>query len=98
MEPSQAPHFPETLIIEAAAQAALILYCLIRKSFKENYKKFFVGKVDCRFQNNVFVGDKLIIKSYASKIMNVGGFSDIEIQVKNHKVSEILLFFSVKNE
>ena len=88
--------FPETLLIEAAAQAALILYHLSKIKEGEKHPRYILGKLQAEFKTAVFVGDQLEIKAYATKLLYTGGYSDVEITVKSSFVSKMLLIFGVE--
>ena len=88
--------FPETLLIEAAAQAALILYHLSKIKEGEKHPRYILGKLQAEFKTAVFVGDQLEIKAYATKLLYTGGYSDVEITVNSSFVSKMLLIFGVE--
>jgi len=95
-QPCQTGAFPETLLIEAAAQAALILYHLSKIKEGEKHPRYILGKLQAEFKTAVFVGDQLEIKAYATKLLYTGGYSDVEITVKSSFVSKMLLIFGVE--
>jgi 3-hydroxymyristoyl/3-hydroxydecanoyl-(acyl carrier protein) dehydratase len=90
--------FPETLLIEAASQAALVLYHL--NKIKENGKrpKYVLGKVKADFDEAVLIGDQLEIKAFANKMLDTGGYSDIDITKKGEKIAHIEIIYSVIRE
>jgi len=95
-QPCQTGVFPETLLIEAAAQAALILYHLSKIKEGEKHPRYILGKLQAEFKTAVFVGDQLEIKAYATKLLYTGGYSDVEITVNSSFVSKMLLIFGVE--
>src|SRR3990167_6338247 len=62
--------FPETLLIEAAAQAGLILYHLSVSD--QDASQYFFGKLTGSFENDAKVGDLLIIKVNIKKVLKSG--------------------------
>ena len=88
--------FPETLLIEAAAQAALILYHLTKIKEGEKRPKYILGRFQAEFGRAVFIGEQLEIKAYATKLLDIGGYSDVEITVNSSFVSKMLLTFGVE--
>jgi len=90
--------FPETLIIEAAAQTALILYHIIkiRKTKKSVFYR--MGKLKTIFKLPVTVGDQLIICANASKLLDDGGYSKIKISVANRQIANMELYYSVEDQ
>ena len=95
-QPCQTGVFPETLLIEAAAQAALILYHLSKIKEGEKHPRYILGKLQAEFKTAVFVGDQLEIKAYATKLLYTGGYRDVEITVNSSFVSKMLLIFGVE--
>ncbi len=89
----QTQHYPETLLIEAAAQAALVLYRFNQKAISA--KPAFIGKVKADFFSSVNLGDQMAIHVKSSRIFGTGGFSDVEVLVKNEKKADITAFYSV---
>jgi 3-hydroxyacyl-[acyl-carrier-protein] dehydratase len=97
-------HFPEkaimpgAAIIEAMAQASIILFAAQKR--KENTKTpfYYMGSVKARFYHPVVPGDQLRIKVVNVKSMPAGAYVSGEAFVEDKKVSEAELVFSVKDE
>ena len=98
-------HFPEkaimpgALIIEAMAQASIILFATSEK--KENTGKmplYYFGSVKARFLHPAVPGDQLRISVENVKTLPTGAYITGEAFVENKKVAEADLVFSVKNE
>lgn len=98
-----AGHFPEkpimpgVLIIEAMAQAAIMLFY---KSGDINPKKmsYYLGSVKVRFLNPVFPGDQLKITVEPIKIVSGAGIVNALATVVDNEVAKGELSFSVKEE
>ena len=88
--------FPQALLIEAAAQAAIVLYH-VSKVKKGPRPQYFLGKVEAEFFSPVEVGDQLQIKASSGKMMQTGGYSDITIESENKKSCVIRIFYSTKS-
>lgn len=86
-------HYPETLLIEAAAQAALVLYKVNQPDSPA--KPAFIGKVKADFFSPVNVGDQVSIAVKSSRIFGNGGFSDVEVLVNEEKKADITAFYSI---
>lgn len=86
-------HYPETLLIEAAAQAALVLYKVGKST---DAKLAFIGKVKAEFFSPVYVGDQVNVHVKSTRSFGPGGYSDVEILVAEDKRAEITAFFSIK--
>ncbi len=91
---SEGCSFPETLILEAASQAALVLYH-ISKNKDGEHPQYFLGRMSADFLKPVVTGDQLQIKASA-KMLEMGGYSDIEISVNGQTVTNLEIVYSVK--
>ena len=87
--------FPETLLIEAAAQAALILYHLSKIKEGQKHPKYILGKAKAEFQQSVAAGDQLRIFALANKMLDTGGYSDIQLSNCDKDVAHIEIVYSV---
>lgn len=87
--------YPETLLIEAAAQAALVLYHVTKCNNDNVLLKYILGRIKVRFINTVIIGTQIKIIAYATKIIEAGGLSNIEIVSGKKKYAELTLVFSV---
>jgi len=94
-EPGQFDHFPETLIIEAAAQAALVLYHIIKVHKTVRKVSYRIGKINFNFFEKVMIGEQIEIRAFVVKILNNGGFSKILIKNSAKKVANVDLYYSV---
>ncbi|MCK5216033.1 MAG: hypothetical protein KAR05_11855, partial [Candidatus Omnitrophica bacterium] len=86
--------FPENLLIEAAAQAALILYHVTKVKEGET-PLFFLRKVNAEFKHPVYVGDQLALNVQAGKIMKTAGYAEVSVDVDKKNVAEIGVFFGI---
>src|SRR5436190_591770 len=78
-------NFPEVLVIEAAAQAALVLYHLTK--VKDGPRpRYVLGRANSEFFNQIQVGDQLTFKVTAGKMLATGGYSNIQVSRKEEKV------------
>lgn len=92
VEASGTSVFPETLLLEAAAQAAILLnYKRGEKSAQKS--KYFLGKTTAEFFRPVVAGDRLLIKAAAGKIMKDGGYINSVITVNDEKVAEVEIIY-----
>ena len=87
--------FPEVLLIEAAAQAALVLYHVSK--VKDRPKpRYVLGRVHSEFTRPVEVGDQIQFAVSAGKMLDSGGYSNIDILRHKEKVSQVEIFYSAK--
>ena len=98
-------HFPEkavmpgATIIEAMAQAAIVLFAFGKKQGAGEAKPlYYFGSVKARFLGMVVPGDQLIIKVESVKSLPTGAFVSGEAFVGDKKVTEAELVFSVKHD
>lgn len=98
-------HFPDkaimpgAAIIEAMAQASIILFAAREK--QDDDKKvplYYFGSVKARFYHPVVPGDQLRIKVVNIKSLATGAYVSGEAFVEEKKVSEAELVFSVQDE
>jgi len=98
-------HFPEkaimpgAAIIEAMAQASIVLFASARKRDEgDKIPIYYFGSVKARFHHPVVPGDQLRIKMVNVKTLPTGAYVSGEAFVEDKKVSEAELVFSVKDE
>ena len=89
-------HYPEALLIEAAAQAALVLYHLIK--FKDDGRqfKYSLGKIEANLTRFLLPPARIQFHANANKILDVGGFSEIKIFDDSGSVGWCEIFYSVR--
>lgn len=90
--------FPETLLIEAAAQAALVLYHVSKVKPQEKQPKYFLGRVNGEFLKSILEGDQITFLAFANKMLDNGGYSEVEISVKSVVIAKIEVIYSVKRQ
>ncbi len=98
-------HFPDkaimpgALILEAMAQAAIILFAT-GKEIQEAGKKpiYYFGSAKARFLHPAVPGDQLKIRVENVKSLPTGAYVSGEAFVDDKKITEAELVFSVKNE
>ncbi|MCR4336861.1 MAG: hypothetical protein NUV91_03550, partial [Candidatus Omnitrophica bacterium] len=86
--------FPETLVIEAAAQAALILYYVSRSSKKICFK-YVLGRIKAEFFSAVEIGKELKLNVLASKMLERQGYMDILIKDQYQEIASIEIIYKV---
>lgn len=83
---------PAVLIVEAMAQAGIILY---RKIFNNN-KTVYLGAVKARFFDSVFPGSQLRIEVKPVKMVSNAGIISGEVFIGSVKVAQAEVSFSAK--
>ncbi len=100
-EPFFTGHFPNekimpgVLIVEAMAQAGCI-YFYYSKNMQGKDLVYYLAKVSSKFFAPVVPGDQLKIDVTTLKLMSKAGFLKIQAYVKDKKVAEAEIGFSVK--
>ena len=93
-QPCQTGVFPETLLIEAAAQAAILFYRL-NKAQQDPQSKIFLGRAKAEFLKPVHVGDQLKLKTATYKMLETSGYMDIHASVNETDVANLEIMYSV---
>ncbi len=86
---------PGVLILEAMAQAAIILYAKSKHVDKKSTRYYF-AKADIKFKAPVVPGDQLFIEIEAEKMLTSGGIVNAIAKVADKVVAEAVIGFSVK--
>jgi len=103
-EPFFAGHFPDfaimpgVLIVEALAQASIILF---KKSFDTEQNKdkvFLLASVNVRFSKPVFPGDQLILEVDIEKVISSAAIVKGVAKVGDKVVAKATLSFGVANK
>ena len=90
----ETPVFPEVLLIEAAAQAALVLYHVSK--IKSGPKpRYVLGRAKAEFHDFLLVGDNLRILAFADKMLDTGGYSTINLSKGSRIIGKITIIYSV---
>lgn len=90
------PVMPGVLIIEAMAQASIILFALLKPEIANTHPDYFLGRVESKFLKPVKVGDRLILKIFGQKVLNNAGIVKAQALVDEKIVSEAQIVFGVK--
>jgi 3-hydroxyacyl-[acyl-carrier-protein] dehydratase len=103
-EPFFAGHFPDfaimpgVLIVEALAQASIILF---KKSFDTEHNKdkvFLLASVNVRFSKPAFPGDQLILEVDIEKVISSAAIVKGVAKVGDKVVAKATLSFGVANK
>ncbi|MCX5680927.1 MAG: hypothetical protein NT079_01360, partial [Candidatus Omnitrophica bacterium] len=87
--------FPQTLLVEAAAQAAIVLYH-VSKNLPEEYPDYIAGKMHCRLESPVYIGSELIINVRIGNFLRSGGYVFVFVEAESKEALSMEFFFSVK--
>jgi 3-hydroxyacyl-[acyl-carrier-protein] dehydratase len=93
------PIMPGVLIIEAMAQASIILFYLSKTEVAKSHPNYYLGKVKAEFVSPVYPGDKLIVEASKVKFLDYAAITDTLARVDDKVVAKANLVFSIqKNE
>lgn len=87
--------FPETLIIEAAAQAALSFLNLSKEHLAKERGRFVLGKTKSEFYHSIYIGDQINFKTGAYKFAQNNGYIDISAFRADEKIADVTIFYSI---
>jgi 3-hydroxyacyl-[acyl-carrier-protein] dehydratase len=90
------PIMPGVLIIEAMAQASIILFFVDKPKIAKAHPDYYLGKVKAEFLAPVYPGDRLIIETEKVKILDYAAITDTIVKVDNKIVAKANLVFSIK--
>ncbi len=90
------PVMPGVLIIEAMAQASIILYSVCKPEIAKTHPNYYLGKAKAEFLSPVFPCDKLVLEVKSVKIVDEAGVVDALARVGEKIVAKANLVFSVK--
>ena len=89
------PVMPGTLILEAMAQASILLYHSGYKDILKGVPEYYLGTVKTRFLHPVYPGDQLKLVAETVKLMPTGACIDVKALVGEKVVAEAELVFAV---
>ncbi len=90
------PVVPGVIILEAMAQASIILYAALKPEIAKTHPNYYFGKVEAKFKKPVFPGDCLNLEVTALKILKNSGIVKAVAKVKNEIVAEATIAFGIK--
>ena len=90
------PVLPGVIIVEAMAQASILLYAVVKPQNISRKPVYYLGKIDASFKKPVFPGDVLILNIDCIKIIDTGGIVKATAKVGEEIAAEATLNFGVK--
>ena len=92
------PVMPGVIMVEAMAQASIILFATLKPEIAKTKPDYFLGKVDAKFSRVVKPGDQLIIKVTKEKMMSNAGVVQAQALVNDEVAVSARIFFGVKKK
>jgi 3-hydroxyacyl-[acyl-carrier-protein] dehydratase len=90
------PIMPGVLIIEAMAQASVILYYICKPEIGKTHPNYYLGRVKAEFLLPVFPGDELILETNNVKIIDEAAVIDALARVGDRIVAKANFVLSIK--
>ena len=90
------PIMPGVLIIEAMAQASIILYYVCKPEIAKTHPNYYLGKIKAEFLSPVFPGEKLILETINVKIIDEAGVVDALARVDDRIVAKANFVLGIK--
>lgn len=90
------PVVPGVILIEAIAQASILLYASVKPRNVSRKPDYYLGNVEAKFKKPVTAGDSIIIDVQADKIIDGGGIVTAAASVEGVTVAEAVISFGVK--
>lgn len=91
------PIMPGTSIVEAMAQASILLYhSEYEDKIGDITPEYYLGSVKAHFLHGVFPGDELRIEAETIRLLPSGGMATVKAYVKDKQVAEAELVFITK--
>lgn len=92
------PLMPGVLIVEAMAQASIILYSLAKAEIVSSNPDYYLGKVKAEFLSPVYPGDTMVIETNAVKIIDNAAITDVVVKVNNTITAKANIVFGIKKK
>lgn len=90
------PVMPGVIILEAMAQASIILFAVLKPAIAKDRPDYYLGKLEAKFSKPVKAGDRLILEVSGEKILERGGIVKACAKVNNELVAQARISFGVK--
>ena len=92
------PIMPGVLIIEAMAQASVVLYALDRPHISKDHPDYYLGKVKAEFLAPAYPGEELTIEVDKFKFLDNAAITDTLARVNDKVVAKAQLVFSIQKK
>jgi 3-hydroxyacyl-[acyl-carrier-protein] dehydratase len=90
------PIMPGVLIIEAMAQASIILFSISKPEIAGASPDYYLGKIKAEFLSPVYPGDKLVIETNRIKFLDYAAITEAVAKVDNRIAAKANLVFSIQ--
>ena len=90
------PVMPGVLIIEALAQASIILYYICKPEIAKTHPDYYLGNVKAEFILPAYPGDRLVLEVNNVKIIDNAGVVSTFARVEDKIIAKANLVFGIK--
>ncbi|MCX7926539.1 MAG: beta-hydroxyacyl-ACP dehydratase [Candidatus Omnitrophica bacterium] len=92
------PIVPGVILIEAMAQAGILLFAFLKPNIASKKPDYYLGKVEARFRKLITPATKIFIEVKAMKILETNGVVEAQVKTNNEIAAEATLVFSIKQK
>lgn len=92
------PIVPGVILIEAMAQASIILYSVAKPEIAKSNPEYYLGNVKAEFLCPAYPGDKLILETLKIKFLDYAAMTDCITKVDDKIVAKANLVFAIKKK
>lgn len=89
------PIVPGVIMIEALAQASIILFTQMKPEIASKKPDYLLGKTEIKFKRKVVPGDSLILEVTAQKLLNNAGIVEATAKVGDEIAAEGTISFGI---
>jgi 3-hydroxyacyl-[acyl-carrier-protein] dehydratase len=90
------PVMPGVIIIEAMAQASIVLFASLKPEIAARHPDYLLGKVEAKFKKPVTPGAELILEVVGEKLINTAGVVKAWAKVNDEIAAEAQITFGVR--
>lgn len=90
------PILPGVLLVEAMAQAGILLYSFIRDDSKTKQLRYVLGKVESKFLKPCHPGDQIELSAKLDKFLEHSGILTATAKVDKHLIAKSIIYFGVQ--
>jgi 3-hydroxyacyl-[acyl-carrier-protein] dehydratase len=92
------PVMPGVIIVEAMAQASILLYAALKPRLAQKHPEYYLGKIEAKFKKPVTAGDQLIIEVSKEKVLDNAGVVTAIAKVEDEVVAQAQISFGIKRD
>jgi len=90
------PVMPGVIMIEALAQASIVLFAALKPEIAAKHPDYYLGRVEAKFKKMVVPGDEMNLEVVGEKLINTAGVVKAKAKVNDEVAVEAVIAFGVK--